>query len=152
MSENIKKSNKLDNLIGILLIMPIYMIVFVLLNVLNLNNGDNLILFPTLMYLPVIIGIVLSYKLHGNKVSNVITVIILGILVLAICFYYDTYFVEHSGWDGLGSFFLWLITSAVCKIVSCVFYGKIVGAKKSVLFLFIYVIVIVCSFLLGFWA
>lgn len=148
MEENveIKKDNKLENLIGILLIMPIYMLIFVILNL------RVFILFPLLMYLPIIIGMVLSYKNYNKKISKPIGVCIFVFLVIALYFFYQTYFVEHSGWDGLGYFFFWLINTAILKIFSCIFYGKIVGWKKAIIFFVIYVLSVVSSFALGFWA
>ena len=150
MEENIKtkKDNRLKNLIGILLIMPIYMLILVILNL----QGDNRILFPLLMYLPIIIGIVLSYKNYNNKVSKTIGGCSLVFLVIALYFFYQTYFVEYSGWDGLGYYFLWLINTSILKIFLCIFYGKIVGLKKALKFFIIYVLSVVSSFALGFWA
>ena len=150
MQENIetKKDNKLENLIGILLIMPIYMLILVVLNL----RGDNSILFPLLMYLPIIIGMVLSYKKYSNKVSKSIGVCIFVFLGIAICFFYNTYFVEHSGFDAIGYMFFWLIATAILKIFSCIFYGKIVGWKKAMFFFIIYILLVVSSFVLGFWA
>lgn len=150
MEENIKtkKDNRLENLIGILLIMPIYMLILVILNL----QGDNRILFPLLMYLPIIIGIVLSYKNYNNKVSKTIGGCSLVFLVIALYFFYQTYFVEYSGWDGLGYYFLWLINTSILKVFLCIFYGKIVGLKKALKFFIIYVLSVVSSFALGFWA
>lgn len=150
MEENIKtkKDNRLENLIGILLIMPIYMLILVILNL----QGDNRILFPLLMYLPIIIGIVLSYKNYNNKVSKTIGGCSLVFLVIALYFFYQTYFVEYSGWDGLGYYLLWLINTSILKVFLCIFYGKIVGLKKALKFFIIYVLSVVFSFALGFWA
>lgn len=148
MEENveIRKDNNLENLIGVLLIMPIYMLIFVILNL------RVFILFPLLMYLPIIIGMVLSYKNYNKKISKPIGVCIFVFLVIALYFFYQTYFVEHSGWNGLGYFFFWLINTAILKIFSCIFYGKIVGSKKAIIFFIIYVLSVVSSFALGFWA
>lgn len=154
MNEKIEtKSDKMiENSIGILLIMPIYMLFFVLLNFLNLNNGNNLILFPTLMYLPIIVGMALSYKIYKNEKSKLISLWILIFFGLAIYFYYKTYFIEHEGWDALGYCFLWFINTGIAKILSCIFYGKIVGWKKAMVFFIIYILLLVSSFALGFWA
>ena len=150
MEDNIKtkKDNIIENLIGVLLIIPIYMFIFVGLNL----RGDNKILFPVLMYLPIIIGIVLAYKNYNNKISKSISGWILVFLFVAVYFYYQTYFVELPGWDNLGNYFLWFISSAILKIFSCIFYGKIVGWKKAVNFLVVYVLLVVSSFTFGFWA
>ena len=150
MEENIKtkKDNRLENLIGILLIMPIYMLILVILNL----QGDNRILFPLLMCLPIIIGIVLSYKNYNNKVSKTIGGCSLVFLVIALYFFYQTYFVEYSGWDGLGYYFLWLINTSILKVFLRIFYGKIVGLKKALKFFIIYVLSVVSSFALEFWA
>lgn len=147
MKENIEpqKDKRLENLIGILLIMPIYMLILVILNL-------NIILFPLLMYLPVIIGIILSYKNYNNKVSKAMGSCIFVFLVIPLYFFYQTYFVEHSGWDGLGYYFLWFINTAILKVFSCIFYGEIVGWKKALKFFIIYVLLVFSSFALGFWA
>ena len=141
-----------DLLIGILLIMPIYMLVFIVLNMFNLNKGDNSILLPTLMYCPIIIGIFLSYKFYKNKVNKTFGYIIIAFCILSLYFYYNTYFVEQEGWNGIGQYFLWLINTAISKIMACVFYGKIVGHKKALIFLGIYALIVILSFVLGFWA
>lgn len=151
------KSNKIiENLIGILLIMPIYMLFFVLLHWLNFNGEilflNGKILFLILMYLPVIIGMFLSYRLYQNKVSKLISICILTFLILAVYFFYNTYFVEHSGFNGIGYAFLWLINTGITKVLTCVFYGKIVGWKKAIIFFTIYILLVISSFVLGFWA
>lgn len=104
------------------------------------------------MYLPIIIGMVVAYKNYNNKTSKAIGVCILVFLIISLYFFYQAYFVEHSGWDGLGFFFLWLINTAIIKICSCIFYGKIVGWKKAIIFFGIYIVSIISSFLLEFWA
>ena len=124
------------------------MLIFVILNL----RGDNRILFPTLMYLPIIIGMMLSYKFYSNKASKPISVCIFVFFVIALYSFYQTYFVEHPGWDGVGYYFLWLINTAMVKIFACIFYGKIVGWKKAISFLMIYVLSVIASFGLGFWA
>lgn len=151
------KSNKIiENLIGILLIMPIYMLFFVLLHWLNFNGEilfiNGKILFLILMYLPVIIGMFLSYRLYQNKVSKLISICIVTFLILAVYFFYNTYFVEHSGFNGIGYAFLWLINTGITKVLTCVFYGKIVGWKKAIIFFTIYILLVISSFVLGFWA
>ena len=144
--------NKNSNLRGILLIMPIYMIYFILANKLGLNGDNNEILIPILMYLPIIIGICLSYKDYKNRFSMPLMIFVLIFVILSIHFYYDTYFVEHSGWDGLGSYLFWLLNTIICKIFSCIFYIRLVGIKKGLLFLGFYVICIALSLAIGFWA
>ena len=154
-SAEISSNSMIKNIIGILMIMPIYMVIFIILNLLNLNNGDNDLLFPLLMYLPIIIGMLLSYKKFNDKISYPIGICILILICLAIYFYYNTYFGEYSelypGLERLGYFVFWLGTTAICKILSCIFYGKIVGWKKALIFLGIYILLVVLSFSFGFW-
>lgn len=146
MNEDVEiKSDKIvEILIGILLIMPMYILFVALLNWLNLNNGNQLILLsiliPTVMCLPIVVGIALSYKLYQNKISKSISLCILIFLVLAIYFFYNTYFVECYGLEGV---LLWLINASICRTLSCVFYGMIVGWKKAMIFFIIYIFFIV---------
>lgn len=151
-NDNVVENDKYVNLIGILLIMPIWMILGILLRVINFNNGDYSILGLFSMYLPIIIGLTLSYRLYKSKMNISISKTILVIIVLAICFYYIGYFVDFDDpWDGVGFVFLWLISTAICKVLSCVFYAKIAGREKAINFFLVYILIIVSSFFLGFW-
>lgn len=158
MNENITTKNDkvVESSIGILLIMPIYMLCVTLLNwllnLLNVEINGGMILFLIFMCLPVMIGMFLSYKLYQNKISKLISIFIFIFLGLAIYFFYNTYFVEHSGFDGIGYAFLWLINTGIVKVLACIFYGKIVGWKKAMIFFIIYILLIISSFTLGFWA
>lgn len=151
-SNKIIENPNLVNLIGILLTMPIYSLFSILLEFLNLNNGNNLLMVPTLIYLPIIIGMSLSYKLYKNKISKLISISILLFLILGMYFYCDAFLVENTGWDGLYQFILWLITTGICKLLSCIFYGKIVGWKKGLTFSIISILIVASSIALGFWA
>lgn len=151
MEENveIKKDNRTENIIGILLIMPIYFLVFLILK--NIKFG-NRIIFPLCVYIPIIIGMVKTYKNYKNKVSKVLGTCILILIATSIYCFYKAYFVEHSGWAGLEYFLGWLINVIVLRIISCIFYGKIIGWKKAIIFFTIYILTVVLSIKIGFWA
>ena len=121
------KIKKAENLIGILLMLPIYMIVLVLLVELHLSEDPK-------------------------KASSILSGIILFTSGFSVYFYYLTYGVDYSGWDGLGYYLLWLGTTVVTRIFSCIYYGKLVGVKKTLKLFGIYVIAIILSVALGFWA
>ena len=153
MTKNIEKSSKkMEILIGVLLIVPTYIFLLIILNLLNITDGDNTILFPILMYLPIIIGVIISQLKKTKNNNRIISYAILGFWLLAILFYYNTYFVEHEGWEGLGPYVFWLINTAICRILSCIYYAKLFGWKKAFIILISYILIVVASFLLGFWA
>lgn len=145
---DIENKNKIENLIGILLLMPLYMVILVVFNL----KGDNLILFPTLMYLPIIIGTILSYIYYYKKIGVPIGVCSFIFLVIAVFFFIKTYCFEYADFEELIYYLLWLLNTAVLKIFLCVLYSKIVGKKKAIIFFIIYVLAVVASFVLGFWA
>lgn len=151
MGENaeIKKDNRIENIIGILLIMPIYFLAFIILK--NIKFG-NRIIFPLCVYIPIIIGLVKTYKNYKNKVSKVLVTCILILMVASIYCFYKAYFVEYDGWDGLEYFLGWLINVFVLRIISCIFYGKIIGWKKAIIFFAIYILTVILSIKIGFWA
>lgn len=156
MDENvkIKQSKGVENLIGILLIMPIYMpVTLFIYYVLNIVFDEtNYLIIPILMYVPNIIGMFLTYKFYKNKFNTILCVLIAFTLILSIGFFYNTYFVEHQGFDVIGDFICWLGSLGLCKIFSTIFYGKVVGIKKALLFLGIYVLIVIASFSMGYWA
>lgn len=152
MEENveIKKDNNLENLIGILLIMPIYILIFVILNSLRVPISIPL-LVPLLMYLPIIIGMVLSYKNYSKKISKPIGICIFVFLVIVFYALCQIYF-EESAVRGIEYLFFLLINTAILKIFLYIFYGEIVGWKKTIIFFIIYVLSVVSSLALGFLA
>lgn len=133
MNENFENNSFLtkENLIGILLVTPIYIVIF---DILNLNGVFDSILFPILMYLPMIIGIFLSYKMYNDKINKSIGICVLFFMFLTIFCFYDTFFIEHKGWDGLTPGLLMYINAIICRIVAIAFFGKIVGWKKALIF------------------
>ena len=146
--KKIKANNNNDILIGILLFMPFYIIVFTIINLLKLNGPHNYVLLPIVMYIPIIMGLILSYSKKTNKT---LFYIILMILILGLYFYCDTYFIENFGWKSVSSYLLWVINTMLYRILSCVLYGKMFGTRKSIVLFIIYLIIIGLSLLLGFW-
>ena len=143
-----KNDNMVKNLIGVLLIVPIYVVVVLTTYFLSFMDLNIQTIIPWVMYLPIIIGIFLSYKKYKEKASKIIGGFILGFIVLALYFYYKTYFVELPGWGNLGYFIYWLGITAICRILTFVFYGRIAGKKKIITFLGIYMIFAVLYFIL----
>ena len=156
MDENvtIKQSKGVENLIGILLIMPIYMPVtlFIYYGLNIVFDETNFLIIPILMYVPNIIGMFLTYKFYKSKFSTIMCILISFALIISIYYFYNVYFVEHEGLDVIGYFILWLATLGFFKILSVIFYGKVAGAKKALLFLGIYALVVIASFSMGYWA
>ena len=153
MEENVetKKNMLLENLIGILLIMPIYMLVFIVINLLGLNCDGNIVL-PITIYLPVIIGMVLINMIYKDKMSeevNFFAVIFLGIAIFAWCM---NAFIEWDGFDGLWVIVIWILSTIALKICACFNYGRIVGWKKTKIFFSVYMVLLMLSLMLGFWA
>ena len=150
-SVKIKNNNGIENLIGFLLLMPIYMFITVLSSLLNWNNIINSIVIPVSMGLPIIIGMILSYKFYKSKINEFGSqcTCICILLVLATYYFYNSFFVEHTGWGGLGEIMLWLVTFVISRIWLFVFYGKIVGFKKTIIFFIIYIIFPIFVFLAG---
>lgn len=150
-SVKIKNNNEIENLIGFLLLMPIYMFITALSSLLNWNHIINSILITVSIGLPVIIGMILSYKFYKNNINEFgsYCTFICILLGLAIYGFYDMNFVTHTGWDGMGGIMLWFITSVISRILLFVFYGKIVGVKKTIIFFSIYIIFPIFVFLAG---
>ena len=156
------KNNDIDfisdeTIVGILMVMPIYMVILMVLKAFGLNEGGNEVLFITLMYAPILIGIILSLVSKNIKSSNPYTsgiLIFLIIIFLGIGSYnfYYSYFVDTPGWDGFGYFLYWIGSTIVVKILSLIYYKNITGWKKALKLFGIYVIIVLCSLFLGFWA
>lgn len=149
MSENTKskKKNKYENIIGILLVIPIYMLIYIILCFLKLYffkqmEFDIFVILPWLMYLPIIIGVLISFKKYKEKASKVIIIPLLFFMVLALYLFYNTYYIDHPGFDNIGYLVYWLISTAVCRVFSYIFFGPIVGKKKAIIFFLIYILII----------
>ncbi len=152
------KENKINRtedkktIIGILLTMPLYMLILMALRGLGLNEDGNEILFITLMYAPIFAGLILSLLDNNIKSNNELSIIIFILILVGLYFFYNAFFVDGEGYEGLGSYLLWILTNIICRITGCIYYGTIVGAKKGIIFFVISFILVVSSVLLGFWA
>jgi len=133
----IQDNDKYANWIGALLLLPLYFPIMILLG--PVINGYWL--YITLVYSPIIIGMILSYKNYYNRASKTLTIIALFFLLIGSLFYRNAYFVESDGWDGLGNYLLWLINVGIARLLLCIFYGKIFGLRK----MFIFVVIYICS-------
>ena len=85
---------------------------------------------------------------YPKKVKWSTLFVALAFIALAWYFYKDTYLVDHKGWDGMTSFFLWYANTIICRIAACVAYKQAVGKDKAYLFFLFYVIVVVVSLLI----
>ena len=133
-----KNTNRLDLLVGVLLLIPIFSFFIVLLiNLYILDDADPILILIT-TYSPIIVGLVLSliyYKDKLNKITQLLYVPIIFFLGISCYFNYLTYAVDHEGFDGLGYFFMLIITTAIYKILIYILYAKITNTKKALLFL-----------------
>lgn len=131
-----KKNNILKNLIGVLLIIPIYIPIIMLINV---ESEITIVL----MYLPIVCGIIESYKDYREKCNKSIITLILMFSCTSLYYFYITYFTQQDGWDGLGSFFLFLFNMFILRIVLLLYYKKIAGFKKTLILFVTYVFFII---------
>ena len=145
-------NDKNELIIGILLFAPMYMLFFELLYLLNLRTSNNTALFPILLYFPIISGVILSYVKYGSRMSKLAGFITILFCFIGYYYYFNTYFVEHEGWDGIGYYLAWAINTVICRIFSFIFYIRVSGLKKASLALLIYIMILICSIVFGFWA
>lgn len=138
-----KKNNILENLIGVLLIIPIYIPSLMLIKCLTSE------IIIVLMYLPIICGIIESYKDYSKKANKSIIALMVMLLCTSLYYYYITYFTDQEGWDGLGSFFSLIFNMIILRITILFYYKKIAGFKKTLIFFIIYVLVILSYILLA---
>ena len=152
MSRKKKNNNKIETIIGILLFMPIYILVFVMFNIFRLHGIHDYVLLPILLYVPIIVGLIIAYVTNKKEFNILTGILILISCLIAVYFFHETYFVENQGWRSVSEYLLWLINTGICRIITLIFYGKYAGWKKSFIMFGIYAILIILSFLLGFWA
>lgn len=171
MEENIvknSKKNKMNNLIGILLMTPIYIMLYgyiIIYISFEHTISDELailllILLTVLICTPVIIGNLLAYRLYKNKIDK--STIICVSLVLLFFLFVSTYcFCEFifditygwvelgdtDGWEALGKWFGWLIFAIIYKVFAVIFYFKLVGIKKGLIFFFSHTVIFIFPFL-----
>ena len=156
MSENTesKKNNKYENIIGILLVIPIYMLVYIILCFLKIFfkqiDFDIFVILPWLMYLPIIIGVLISFKKYKEKASKVLIIPLVFFMALALYYFCNTYYIDHPGFENIGYFVYWFISTAVCRIFSYIFFRPIVGKKKAITFFLIYILIIALIFALAY--
>lgn len=140
-----KKNKGVENIIGLLLIVPIYLICFFISRFIDLSflsYNMSMLLPGILMYLPIGIGLILVYKFYNDKINKLVFNINLIFLGITFYYYYSFNLVEHDGWDGLGFGILWYLNSFVCRVLSVILYKNIVGWKKSVIFCCYFYIII----------
>jgi len=136
-----KKDYKFINLIGFLLIIPIWIIIFISLNLLRIYDYDML-LQPIIIYSPIIIGLVLYFKSYNNWKRKLFLFTIILFLFFSMYFYYNAMFVDHPGWDNLGYLVFWLICMVGYRFLALIFCWKMFGWKRSLCFIFIYILII----------
>jgi len=146
-----KKDN--SNLIGTLLVIPIYIYLLVFSKIFELNTilveKYAMHIFGIIIYLPIITGIIISFKTDKN--FNVGKAFIVIFLLLSVFNFYNTYFVDNEGWNGLGFFIYWLVCTGLYRISAVLYYESFVGWKKTLKLLGIYVLSIAFTFLIGVW-
>lgn len=153
MVQDKKRNKSIENIIGLLLIVPFYLVCFQFERFVDLSFlSYNMlcIIEGILMYFPIIIGVILVYKFYKHKINSSIFVSILIFLVITIYCYYNSNLVEHSGWDGLGIGLLLPLNSFICRILSVILYKNIVSWKKTLFFVSISILVFISMYLFGF--
>ena len=102
------------------------------------------------MYLPIGIGLILVYKFYNDKINKLVFNINLIFLGITFYYYYSVNLVEHDGWDGLGFGILWYLNSFVCRVLSVILYKNIVGWKKALSFVAIFILLFIVMYAIGF--
>ena len=143
------KSNK-ELISGILLFLPIYIIIFSLLTIFKMGGSYFYYLFPVLLYLPIIIGLIMLYK-YKKKINKIFMILIIVFCLSALYFYYLTYFGSQPSWKNISEYYLWGINTGLARIVSFILYGKSIDWKKSGILFGTYMVVMIVSAILGFW-
>ena len=134
-----------NKIIGFLLIVPIYIIlfgIFKLFNLFNLNNNIEEIIVLIVVYLPILIGLFMLNKKNNKKVNKIIIISLIISLVLSLFFYIDTYFINHIGFNSLFYFFLYLVTIGISRLLLVFYYNKKVNTKKGFIFLILWLTII----------
>ena len=70
-----KKNKGVENIIGLLLIVPIYLICFFISRFIDLSflsYNMSMLLPGILMYLPIGIGLILVYKFYNDKINKLV--------------------------------------------------------------------------------
>lgn len=135
-----------ENLLGMLLIFPLFLLIFMILGLIKIIVGfdiflniDNDILMLILIHAPIMIGLIIENIVYKDKLRGTFRGLeVLIANLISIMFYYETYFVEHAGWDGLGFYYYWLISLFITYCLSSRFYGKAVGVTKATVFVLLY--------------
>ena len=110
----------------------------------------SMLLPGILMYLPIGIGLILVYKFYNDKINKLVFNINLIFLGITFYYYYSFNLVEHDGWDGLGFGILWYLNSFVCRVLSVILYKNIVGWKKALSFVAIFILLFIVMYAIGF--
>ena len=98
--------------------------------------------------MPIIIGLILSFKYYKDKVEIPFEILIAIFIGLSTFFIHLTCDFDY-GWEGLSYIFFCYVFGITTKILLCFFYKKIVGWRKTLLFLSSYTILILLFLLLG---
>lgn len=134
------KKNKIrENIIGHLLLSPIFIVSLLILYLIDMCgikvlkiDGIVEVVMGISIFLPVLIGIILSYIYYGNQIKkHLLTAFIIIIGVYAAINFYETYFVNLSGFEGIGSFYFFIISTIIMYISAACFYNQIVGFKRT---------------------
>ena len=126
-----KKSQFLEIVTGILLIMPFHLIVTKLLKIGFIEYEAYNILFFLSLYLTAIVGIVLLFVLYKEKINNPLSIFSLIFLALSFFHCINSFFVKN-GLDGIGHTIFFIITTIIYRILIAVLYGKRFGWKKAI--------------------
>jgi hypothetical protein len=147
-----KKKNS-EILIGALMVLPLYIFVWIPAVIIDPDNSI-LVGFVSLLLAVValgspVLGILLIRRLYPSLFKKGWLIAIGVPFVLAVYFYFQTYFVEHQGWEGLGYFFYMLFALGLVRIILLLYYGKCFGVKRAFSQLPVYAVLMGLFLLLG---
>ena len=150
-NDELKKGKLKENIIGILMLIPLYIPMIAILNML-VDDYIGEIVVPIAMYLPAVIGLVLLYISEKDEVSTMLAICATISLIIAIFCWCMTYANDAEGWGGIGYVFGWIISSFAFRVCGAIYIGKNGGKVKCAIFSGLYLVFIVLSFLISFWA
>lgn len=148
-----KNYNKLERVLGILIVVPIYFFIASIFRIIGISVFDiSSMITYILMFLPAFLGLILSCIFVAKDKKRVLSIIltIAAIIngLLAAYIFYQTYFVPQEGYNAIGYMFICGIFYVIFRLLSFIYCGLIHGWKKLGIYLLISIGIIIISIIL----
>lgn len=139
---DVKQKNILEYSIGVLLLIPLFFFIVPFQN----DYSYNLVIFPLTIYLPILIGLFLCKKYYYKKSNDYLGFMFFLTVISFICFL-SLYASDVAGY---GAMFIWIVCAFINKMLALKVYYNIVGKKKMIHLIIIFVMLILFLNLMGF--